>query len=213
MKDHTTITVKPWLFDKLSDEMRRYHFLLVCEYTDVNGLSMADHSKLRVEEVLAETEKAYKVKLDVETENAGHPRTYTAWLPKSAIIDDGDPKKAKVYRVVFDRVNDLGETVTDDFTNNGAGFDWIGANDIAAQLVGREGHSNIRVEVFKATEEKPVPMSYEALRMMVMRAGTIEKVRIAENALRASDLDNEQFDELMGALAEIAREIHRGESA
>lgn len=69
MKAHTTITVKPWLFDKLSDEMRRYHFLLVCEYTDVNGLSMADHSKLRVEEVLAETEKAYVVGYVVYDEN------------------------------------------------------------------------------------------------------------------------------------------------
>lgn len=75
------ITVKEWFFDKVNEAARSYHIYLVGESKD----GMLDHTKLRVEEVLAETEKAYKVHLDAETAN-GHVRTWTAWIPKSVIL-------------------------------------------------------------------------------------------------------------------------------
>lgn len=76
-----TWTVKEWIFDKINDAAKRYNTYIAGEYKD----GMLDHSKLRVEEVLAETDKAYKVALDAETAN-GHVKTWTAWVPKSAIV-------------------------------------------------------------------------------------------------------------------------------
>ena len=75
------VTVKEWFFDKVNDTCRSYNCQLVGEYKD----DMLDHTKLRVEEVLAETEKAYKVVLDAETAN-GHAKAWTTWIPKSVII-------------------------------------------------------------------------------------------------------------------------------
>lgn len=81
MTNKSIITVKEWLFDKINDAARDYRMLLVGEIDAEGNL---DHTKLRVDEVLAETEKAYKVTLDAETAN-GNARTWTAWIPKSAI--------------------------------------------------------------------------------------------------------------------------------
>lgn len=75
-------TVKEWIFDKINESCKDYRCILVGEYAD----GMLDHTKLRVEEVLAETEKAYKVSLDAET-FGGYPKSWTAWIPKSAIIE------------------------------------------------------------------------------------------------------------------------------
>lgn len=209
MKDHTTITVKSWLFDKLSDEMRRYHFLLVCEYTDVNGLSMADHSKLRVEEVIAETEKAYKVKLDVETVN-GNPRTYTAWLPKSAIIDDGEPKDdaAEAYKVVYTFETKQGVERVDELTNDGNGMSREDAEYTAARLLEQRDVCN----VIKA-EVKPANLrTYEELRRAVNKCDSVAKAVELERIIWASiKLSIEQADELASALSYIVRECYRGE--
>lgn len=86
MKDNTVITIKEWFFDKLNDQMLNYHCMIVGEYE--NG--RLDHTKLRVSEVLAETEKAYKVSIEAETQS-GRPKTWTAWLPKSVIVEDKKP--------------------------------------------------------------------------------------------------------------------------
>lgn len=82
MKAQTIATVKEWIFDKINNEARRYSIYLKGEY--VNG--ELDHTKIRVEEVLAETEKAYKVGLDAET-TSGHSKIWTAWIPKSAVVE------------------------------------------------------------------------------------------------------------------------------
>lgn len=82
MKNHSIITVKEWLFDKINETARDYHIYLIGESKD----DMLDHTKLRVLEVLGETEKAYKVALDAET-SGGNPKAWTAWLPKSAIVE------------------------------------------------------------------------------------------------------------------------------
>ena len=74
------ITVPEWLFDKINDSAKNYHVMLVGEYND----GMLDHTKLRVNEVLAETDKAYKVSLDAET-FSGNFKEWSAWLPKSVL--------------------------------------------------------------------------------------------------------------------------------
>lgn len=82
MKNHSIITVKEWIFDKINEAAHGYRIYLIGESKD----GMLDHTKLRVLEVLAETEKAYKVALDAET-SGGNPKAWTAWLPKSAIVE------------------------------------------------------------------------------------------------------------------------------
>lgn len=80
MKAKTTITVKEWFFNKVYDEMRTYHIFPAGTYTD----GVLDRTKLRIEEVEKETEKAFKVVIDAETEN-GHVKAWSAWIPKSVI--------------------------------------------------------------------------------------------------------------------------------
>ena len=80
MTGHSTITVKEWFFDKICEAVGKYHWFPVATYKD----GMRDDTKLRVEEVLAETEKAYKVTIDCETSN-NSVKTYTTWIPKSVI--------------------------------------------------------------------------------------------------------------------------------
>lgn len=75
------VTVKEWIFDKINDAARNYNIMLIGEYKD----GMLDHTKIRVEEVLAETEKAYKVSVDAET-LGGNWKPWTCWIPKSAVI-------------------------------------------------------------------------------------------------------------------------------
>lgn len=87
MTSRSIITVKEWFFDKIWDQVRAYHFFPATESTVIDGIQQADRTKLRIEEVLGESEKAWKVLIDCETEN-GHPRTWTAWIPKSVIVEE-----------------------------------------------------------------------------------------------------------------------------
>lgn len=80
MKDRCTITVKEWFFNKVNMESKRYGLLLIGEYKD----GVLDCTKLRVEQILAETEKAFKVMLDAETFR-GNWKGFTTWIPKSVI--------------------------------------------------------------------------------------------------------------------------------
>lgn len=78
------IKVKEWFFDKVNDACKNYNCILSGEYEEVNGITMMDHTKLRVDEVLFETEKAYKVIVEAETFR-GHYKGWTTWVPKSVI--------------------------------------------------------------------------------------------------------------------------------
>lgn len=80
MKNKSIITVKEWFFDKVNDTCMNYKCMLAGEYID----GMLDHTKIRVDEVLAETEKAFKVAIDCETFNGNYKRWET-WIPKSVI--------------------------------------------------------------------------------------------------------------------------------
>lgn len=79
------ITVKEWFFDKTNRAAADYGVILEGEYIESETIgSVLDHTKLRVEDVLAESEKAVKVALDATTRNGSH-RTWTTWIPKSVI--------------------------------------------------------------------------------------------------------------------------------
>ena len=84
MEGKTTIKVKEWFFDKLYEEAMKYHIYLNVEYKVVNGIEMLDHTTLRVDEVLKETEKAVQVVLDAETESGSY-HSWKTWIPKSVI--------------------------------------------------------------------------------------------------------------------------------
>lgn len=84
MESKTTIKVKEWFFNKVYEEAKKYHIYLKGEYKFVNNVEMLDHTILRVDEVLKETEKAVQVVLDAETESGSyHP--WKTWIPKSVI--------------------------------------------------------------------------------------------------------------------------------
>ena len=84
MEGKTTIKVKEWFFDNVYGEATKYHIYLNVEYKVVNGIEMLDHTTLRVDEVLKETEKAVQVVLDAETES-GYYHSWKTWIPKSVI--------------------------------------------------------------------------------------------------------------------------------
>ena len=84
MEGKTTIKVKEWFFGKVYEEAKKYHIYLNGEYKVVNDIEMLDHTTLRVDEVLKETEKAVQVVLDAETESGSY-HSWKTWIPKSVI--------------------------------------------------------------------------------------------------------------------------------
>lgn len=79
------ITVPEWFWNRIDNDIRRYGWSLVVEYKESESLlDRIDHTKLRVEEVFEETEKAYKVALDAET-IGGYPKEWICWIPKSIL--------------------------------------------------------------------------------------------------------------------------------
>lgn len=85
----TTIRVKEWFRDKLHDEAMSHHLVLNGTYNTVGEIQMLDHETLRVDQVLAESEKAWKVVLDADT-FGGVYKGYTTWIPKSVILSAGE---------------------------------------------------------------------------------------------------------------------------
>lgn len=87
------IKVKEWMGEQIKDEMRKYHWMPVFEYwTDKNGIDQAlnldDHSYTFVGKMVQESEKAYKVELEVETEGFhGVAKSFTRWIPKSQTLE------------------------------------------------------------------------------------------------------------------------------
>lgn len=80
------MTVKEWFRDELKEKMMGYHCLPESEYIeDPKFGSIADDTKLRIAELVAETEKAVKVVVEAET-FGGHYKGWTTWIPKSVIV-------------------------------------------------------------------------------------------------------------------------------
>lgn len=88
---NSVVKVPEWFFDKIEYESKKYHILLTGEYNKVKTESgivpMRDHTKLRVDEVLKETEKTYQVALDAETIE-GTGTQWRTWIPKSIILNN-----------------------------------------------------------------------------------------------------------------------------
>lgn len=79
-------TVKEWFFNKISDEAMNKKVYIMGEYIEQeNGNHVLDRTKFRIEGILGETEKAYKVQLDAETWG-GRWCGWTTWIPKSVVI-------------------------------------------------------------------------------------------------------------------------------
>ena len=76
-----TVEIKEWFFDKLENQMKNYGMLIAGTYED----GIRSNSKIRINEVLAESEKAYKINIDADT-FGGNCRTYTTWIPKSVVL-------------------------------------------------------------------------------------------------------------------------------
>ena len=74
------LTVKEWFFDKTNEDAKAHGILLCGEYKD----GMLDHTIMRVEQVLGESEKAINVVLDAET-FGGTFNGWKTWIPKSVI--------------------------------------------------------------------------------------------------------------------------------
>lgn len=198
MKNNTIITVKEWFFDKLNSQMLDYHCMIVGEYQD----GRLDHTKLRVDEVLAETEKAYKVAIDAETQS-GRPKTWTAWLPKSVIVEDCEQAAETgedVYRVVYTFYNELGEHRKDALTNNGEGLTKEEAERVAYQL--RERENVTRAEVVKSNLK-----TYDELRQIVCGCDDAKQViKIEEMIWDSLKLDTVEAEDLVYMLSYICRE-------
>lgn len=77
-------TVPEWFFDKVNDACKNYGCMLSGEYTEQGGITMLDHTKLRVDEMICESEKAYKVRVEAET-RGGEYKGWTTWVPKSVV--------------------------------------------------------------------------------------------------------------------------------
>lgn len=86
------IKVKAWMADQIRNEIAKYHWMPVFEYwTDSNGIEQAhnmdDDSYTFVGAVVQESEKSYKVELEVETEGfRGVAKPFTRWIPKSQVL-------------------------------------------------------------------------------------------------------------------------------
>lgn len=85
------IKVKEWKATQIKMDMAKYHWMPVYEYTTVNGIEQAynpeDESYTFIGEILSESEKAYKVELETQTESFGATgKTFTCWIPKSVVL-------------------------------------------------------------------------------------------------------------------------------
>ncbi len=86
------IKVKEWMAWQIREDMNKYHWAPVFKYwTSPEGIEKAqdetDNSYTFVGKVVGESEKAYKVELEVETVNfRGAAKPFTRWIPKSQVI-------------------------------------------------------------------------------------------------------------------------------
>jgi len=77
-KKRTTLTVKEWFGEKLINEAHSYNLYVARTY---GKSTISFHLS---QPVLAETEKAIKVKVDAYTRGDNY-REYTSWIPKSVL--------------------------------------------------------------------------------------------------------------------------------
>lgn len=87
-----SIKLKSWMANQIRNEMAKYHWMPVFKYwISPNGIEQAHNldndSYEFVGKVVQETEKAYKVEFEVETEGfRGVKKPFTKWVPKSQTL-------------------------------------------------------------------------------------------------------------------------------
>lgn len=87
------ITVKGWFGDKIKAEMKKYNLSPTFEYVKTEaGVDYYKDTKndtvtMNVVEKVGESEKAIKVMLDCETRDFDAHDPWTAWIPKSQIVE------------------------------------------------------------------------------------------------------------------------------
>lgn len=72
--------VPEWFFEKVNESCKNYGMLLCGEYKN----NKLDHTILRVDSVVGETEKAYNVIVEAET-FGGSYKPWKVWIPKSIL--------------------------------------------------------------------------------------------------------------------------------
>lgn len=82
------MTMKRWMFDKISAEARRYNtWIDVAEYFDNYYVNRSNDTVVAsVAEILKETEKAYQVRFNSGMIGDGSTKGWTAWVAKSQIV-------------------------------------------------------------------------------------------------------------------------------
>ena len=78
------MTIKEWLYRKINDQALDYQMMIDVFNRDENGMIPNDEVKVLVEEVLAESEKAIKVRL-ATGEVDGSYKGWVCWIAKSCI--------------------------------------------------------------------------------------------------------------------------------
>lgn len=86
------IKVKEWIASQIKADMSKYHWMPVYNYNTINGIEQTynpeDDSYTFIGKVVAESEKAYKVELEAQTENfSSVKKPFTKWIPKSQVIN------------------------------------------------------------------------------------------------------------------------------
>lgn len=123
-----------------------------------------------------------------------------------------------MYRVSFEFLNELGEWKATDLSNNGKGFTYRAAEEIAGDLrqrgAGSIQHRNIKIEEFKPINTKLSLSGCWKMVNAIQNGKTPTDIRkraaIAEEWLRANEvIDYDQYNELMKATAYLYRESYR----
>lgn len=80
------ISVKSWVINKAQQDASRYNCFFTYAERDENGAAITDgeYTKVVIEEVIAETEKAVQVRLQTG-DVIGSSNGWKLWIPKSQI--------------------------------------------------------------------------------------------------------------------------------
>ena len=83
----TAITLKRWIFDKISAEAERYNtYIDISEYFNDYYVNKENDSVKAVGTVIKETEKAMQIHFESGKIGDGSTKGWTSWVPKSQII-------------------------------------------------------------------------------------------------------------------------------
>lgn len=87
MRGVTLMKIKKWFLNKVQAEARRYNTWIDVAYTEDNMMDEEDDCYFaNVEETLAETEKAVKVRFSTGM-IVGSMKGWTTWVPKSVTME------------------------------------------------------------------------------------------------------------------------------